>query len=312
MPPAGLGVEHRSSLRRTPVVLISFNRPHYLRQVLRGLAAQPGLAPERVHLFQDGAVNAYSGRRAAEQADIDACIALFHQYFPGGRVHAASANVGIAENFRRAELFVFDELDAECAYFFEDDLVPSPAYLTVMDRLYEAVRHEDRIGYFAAYGDHTAGLDRQRAAPAALITLGHHWGFGLRRSHWRAMQPLLEPYYELVVGRDFQARPSDAIKTVLQRNGLAPVHSSQDNVQAFVTTCLGSARINTVACFGRYIGETGIHFTPRLFVELGFHATRLFDGPPPEAFVTPTTEEIELGVSRMAAIFAEAYRARNR
>ena len=294
------------------MVLVSFNRPHYLRQVLQGFAAQPGLAPERMHLFQDGAVNAYSGRMAAEQADVDACIALFRQYFPAGRVHAAPANIGIGENFLRAERFVFEELEMECAYFFEDDLVLSPAYLMVMDRLYQAIKHEDRIGYFAAYGDHAASLDRQRAAPAALITLGHHWGFGLKRSHWRAMQPLLEPYYELIVRRDYKVRPTDAIKAVLQQNRLAPAHSSQDNVKAFVTTCLGSARINTVACFGRYIGETGIHFTPKRFVEMGFHATRLFDGPPPEAFVTPTTEEIELGVSRMAAIFAEAYRARNR
>ena len=300
------------ALRSTPVVLLSFNRPHYLQQVLQGLAAQPDLASERVHLFQDGAVNAYSGRIAAEQAEIDACIALFRQYFPAGRVHAAPANIGIAENFLRAERFVFEELGTECAYFFEDDLVPSPAYLTVMDRLYEAVRREDRIGYFAAYGDHTAGLDRQRAAPTALITLGHHWGFGLKRSHWREMQPLLEPYYELVVGRDYKARPADAIKTVLRWNGLAPVHSAQDNVKGFVTTRLGRARINTVACFGRYIGETGVNFTPERFVEMGFHATCLFDGPPPKAFATPTTTEIELGVSKMIAIFAEAYRARSR
>jgi hypothetical protein len=59
------------------------------------------------------------------------------------------------------------------------------------------------------------------------------------------MQPLLEPYYERIVRRDYKVRPTDAIKAVLQQNRLAPAHSSQDNVKAFVTTCLGSARINT-------------------------------------------------------------------
>src|SRR5262245_59654092 len=123
---------------RPPVLVLSFNRPHYLRQVLEGLA--PGLEGERVHLFQDGAGNAYSGRVAAQPEDVEACIALFRRQFPGGRVHPAPANIGIAENFLRAERFAFEELDAECAYFFEDDLVPVPAYLTVMDRVFRAVR----------------------------------------------------------------------------------------------------------------------------------------------------------------------------
>jgi hypothetical protein len=291
-----------------PILLLSFNRPHYLKEVLLALAAQPGLGPGRVHLFQDGAVNAYSGRVAAQQADVDACIALFRQHFPGGRVYAAPANVGIAENFLRAERFAFEELGAECAYFFEDDLVPAPTYLTVMDRLHEAIRHEDRIAYFAAYGDHTASLARQRAAPKALITLGHHWAFGLKRSHWQMMQPLLAPYYALVIGRDYAARSSQAVRAALRRDGLAPAHSSQDNVKAFVTTCLRRARINTVACFGRYVGETGMNFTPERFTAMGFGKTHLFDRRPPRAFATPSTDEIEGSISAMAEIFADSYR----
>src|SRR5262245_31156811 len=105
---------------RLPILVLSFNRPHYLSPVLEALAAQAGLAAERVHLFQDGAVNAYSGRVAARREDVDACVALFRRRFPGGHVHLAPANIGIAENFLRAERFAFEELGAECAYFFED------------------------------------------------------------------------------------------------------------------------------------------------------------------------------------------------
>lgn len=292
----------------SPIALFSLNRPHYLAEVLKSFAAQPGLAPERLHLFQDGAVNAYSGRVAADQKDIDTCIALFRRHFPGGRVHASPVNIGVDENFIRAERFVFEELGAECAYFFEDDLVFLPAYLTVMERLYAAVWDEPRIGYFAAYGDHMVSLDRQRAAPTALRTLGHHWGFGLKRAHWQAMQPLLRPYYQLVVGGDFEKIPHRAVRTALRWNEMAPANGGQDNVRAFVTTRLGVARINTVVCFGRYIGETGLHFTPKRFVEMGFHQTELYDGPTPTAFACPTRAEIDHHVGQMAAIFAESSR----
>ncbi|MFC1665202.1 hypothetical protein ACFL17_06190 [Pseudomonadota bacterium] len=292
-----------------PVVLISFDRPHYLQQVLEGFTAQRALVPERVHLFQDGAVNAYSGRVAAEQADIDACIALFRHLVPRGHVHIAPANIGITENFLRAERFVFEELGAEYAYFCEDDFVPSPEYLTAMGRVYQAVRYEDRIGYFAAYGDWRANLDRQRAAPTALILLTHQVAFGLKRSHWSMMQPVLQPYYQLVIGRDEKVLPTKAILAALQRNKLAPANAAQDNVKFFVTTLLGSARINTLACFGKYIGETGEHMTPGRYAKLGYHKTCLFDGPLPDTFETPTNEQIESYISQMTEIWAKAYQA---
>ena len=60
---------------------------------------------------------------------------------------------------------------------------------------------------------------------------------------------------------------------------MAPANAAQDNVQAFVTAVLGRARVNTVACFGRYIGEKGTHFTPGRYVQMGFHGTCVFDGP---------------------------------
>ena len=161
-----------------------------------------------------------------------------------------------------------------------------------MDRLHRAVRDEDRIAYFAAYGDHNASLARQRAAPRALTTLGHHWAFGLKRSHWRAMQFLLAPYYALVMGRDYAELPSRTVRTALRKGGLAPAHASRDNVKAFVTTCLGRARVNTVACFGRYVGKTGAHFTPERFAAMGFGGTRLFNGRPPRRFPRPTSTEI--------------------
>lgn len=56
----------------------------------------------------------------------------------------------------------------------------------------------------------------------------HLWGFGLKRSHWRAMQDKLEPYYRLVAGRDYRDRPHDAIRAFYRTLGLSQEATSQD------------------------------------------------------------------------------------
>ncbi len=88
-----------------PLAIMSFDRPAFLEQVLESLKAQRGGAMDgrEVHLFQDGAVNRYSGITYADAADIDKCVAIFHAAFPGGKVHRSEDNIGVCENFLRAE-----------------------------------------------------------------------------------------------------------------------------------------------------------------------------------------------------------------
>ena len=84
---------------------MSFNRAQFLSPVLASLKAQspPGVAGREMHLFQDGAVNRYSRLRYATDDEINECVALFEQEIPDGVVHASRDNIGICENFRRAE-----------------------------------------------------------------------------------------------------------------------------------------------------------------------------------------------------------------
>src|SRR5579875_1959877 len=122
---------------RAPVAVMSFNRPEFLRPVLLSLKAQraDGLEGREIHLFQDGARNRYSRMSYAREADIEASLACFREIFPDGTVHYSGDNVGIAENFGTAEEYFFLERGFDCAYFFEDDMVLSPAYLTMMQAL---------------------------------------------------------------------------------------------------------------------------------------------------------------------------------
>jgi hypothetical protein len=280
-----------------PIAVLSFNRPHYLRPVLESLRDQsPPVDPERVHLFQDGAVNAYSGIRYAQDKDIAECVEIFKDLFPAGHLHMSPKNVGISENYLRAERFVFLTMEAPVAYFFEDDLVLSNNYLAALDILRRSFSAEPRIGYFNACGAYRLPLDEQKENAARLINMGHLWGFGLRRFHWLDMQPLLEPYYGLVHGRDYRSRSDDAVCAWYRHWKLSRKESSEDAAKDLVTNVLGRWRASTTICLARYIGVEGVHCDEAAYARMGFAGTVMFDGPLPACFrIEPSAIDAAVG-----------------
>jgi hypothetical protein len=289
---------------RVPVLLLSFNRPDYLRPVLDSLAAQRLDASDAVfslHFFQDGAVNRYSGVRYAAADDIAACIRLVRERFPDPDLHASSDNVGVSEMHARAEAFAFTTLGAEWAIFLEDDMVLDRRYLATMARMRAVLRGTDQVGYFAAYGDHRLPPDRLAevaAAPQRWRPMEHLWSFGLTRAHWQAMAPMLEKYRALVHGRDYRQRPNLAVRRLFFEHGVATVATSQDAARTAATILCSRVRLNIELPLGRYIGESGVHFTPEIFRDLGYGAPSPL-APEGDILLRPP-EEADLALARAA------------
>lgn len=264
-------------MRDAPIVIIAFNRPGYLEPVLRSLLAQTALGTREVFLFQDNAVNPYSGNRYADDETIAKSIDTFRRLIPDGTVFTSPHNIGVLENYRRAEQFVFRERKSEVAYFFEDDLVLSPHYLAMLDQMCAFALRSDAIGHFSCYGSrHTASLESQRDQQAALTRLEYHWGFGVTRRHWCELEEWIQPYYEMMRGRDYRRRPKDKIRAFMLERGYPVNWSTEDHVKKVGTYALGRVSLNTVACFGRNIGVFGLHTNPQFFLNQGRDRTVLY------------------------------------
>jgi hypothetical protein len=276
---------------KAPVVVMSFNRPHYLAPVLDSLAAQTALNGRAVYLLQDNAISPYSGKRFALDEDIAACMEVFRQRFPDGTALLADHNLGIARNFLRAEELVFSHLGQDVGYFFEDDMVLSPHYLAMMDQIYSYVEKTPRIGYFAAYGALAMPLHRQRARAHDMKRFSFNWAFGLTRRHWLDLRNWLEPYYQLSAGLDYKERRSREIANHYRGQGAPLISADQDVMKQLGTNQLGRVSICTVACFGRYIGEQGVHFHPERYQREGFGHTELY--PEPVELKFPTDEVLD-------------------
>lgn len=252
-----------------PIVIFAFDRGHYLRRFCESLKAQQGvtLDESRIVLMQDGPVSRRSGVRYAEDAAMAESVAAFRAIFPGGQVVASPENLGIAFNLRRGERHAFETMQAETAYFFEDDLELGPFYLLMMERLREALAGFPEVGYFAAYGDHRASPDPGRVQ---IVPLDHHWGFALRRDAWRRVDAWLKPYFDILGRTDYPNRNHLGVFRWLEGQPMAIDKSSQDALKAVACAQLGIARVMTDMCFARYIGEKGASFSEKRFRELGY------------------------------------------
>jgi len=134
----------------------------------------------------------------------------------------------------------------------------------------EFAANVESVAYFSAYGDYHMSPQEVAGRHRELITLDHHWGFGLLKRHWLSLQDRLRDYYDVVVGTDYTRRDHRRIFSIYEAAEAAPRASSQDAAKAFACDQLGLWRCNTLVPFARYIGATGQHMTPELFKDLGY------------------------------------------
>ena len=291
------------------IALLSFNRPDYLRPVVRSLFAQL-IAGDEVFLFQDGGWNPFSGTRKAQEEALDACVRFFVAEEVGAeaverRVFRSPINLGVAGNYRRAEQYVFEALGREATVLLEDDLVLGPNYLAAISDLLELAKEEPRIGYISAYGDFWAPLGRQREQADKLIPMHENWGAGLTRASWLAQKPIRERYWELVKEADYSLRDHAAIVDFYRSLGYSCGASSQDASRWVACRAAGRVRLTTATCHANYIGETGEHARPDHYAHWRFGRAEIFPERP--AIRRPSEEEFDEWLRDDAALFAEGY-----
>ena len=258
-----------------PIFILCFNRPDYLRQVLESLRAQADVALDesRIFLLQDGAIDADTNRLHCKPRLIEENVAAFRSLFPGGQVIASRFNLGVAGNFDRAERLAFEYLGEEAAIFLEDDLWLGPYYLASLNTLLGFAVANPRIGYVAAYGMHQTALEGRPADAPMLGPLGPHWGFGLTRRQWLRQRPFVEAYLRIALAANYRSRDHDRIVQLFHGWGFHAPGTTQDVAKSFACVLTGAARINTVACYGKYIGAEGLHSNAAIYDAEGFGQT---------------------------------------
>jgi hypothetical protein len=182
-------------------------------------------------------------------------------------------------HYDKIESIIFKNTQHESAIFLEDDFILGQHYLKIIDSLLRQAIDDPRIGYVSAVGDHLASIEQQRLNLATPIMMKQNWAFGLTRRHWQENQPIMEEYISLISNIDYRQRPHDKIFDLYSRWGVGRMESSQDHAKFIATTLNKRLRLSTAACYGKYIGETGIHSSPELYRSSGYDRTQICDIP---------------------------------
>ncbi len=271
-----------------PIAILSFNRPQLLRQVLESLRVQSAsLDDTDVALFQDW---------SDEHVDLhEDCISTFLSIFPSGLVKRAEKNLGVAVNFERAENWCFLEKDADVAYFFEDDMVLGKHYIQALNAMASIALNDERIAYVSAYGNHRLALSEQRARKDQISVLDHKWAFALTRRQWLRQKPIIDGYLDIVRKQKYSQRDNTAIRSYFASLGYGSEGTSQDAAKDVASCVLGTVKLNSVACYAKYVGKEGLHSNASLYAKMGYDKTEIFDGP--VEFSTPTNDQINQIIS---------------
>ncbi len=160
-----------------PVLMITFNRPHYARQVFDKVKQ---IKPKQLFIFSDAPRTGKMG----EGEKVNECRAIFsktnfdwdcelHTYF-------ADANMGCGPGVKTAITWAFEKV--EKLIILEDDCVPDLSFFTYAQAMLAKYEHNTKVMHVAG----TRWNEEFDAGPGDhfFCTVGHVWGWATWKRAW--------------------------------------------------------------------------------------------------------------------------------
>lgn len=272
------------------IVILAYNRPHYFEKVVHSIAQNPQAREWPVFVFLDYDEN--------DPATAKIQVQQAFRVFPHENLTVVQrpSNAGCGRHLIDARRQIFDNAGFSRAYFFEDDLVVSPHYITKVDSLWHwAENNYSNVGAVQGWNYCAWNADKkQKHLDEVKITRSNLWGYCLSKTCWDAIKPAIYEYEKLFLFCEYTRRPHNSIREWFKQalaGGHKPLGESplvlttaeeemfrkyfddvptgQDGATQVFTHAAGYVRLCTVVNRGEYIGKQGLHMNPRMFASHG-------------------------------------------
>lgn len=161
----------------TPVVVFAYNRPGHLARTLDALASNEGARNVDVHVYVDGP------RRAEDLSKVESCLQVARKMrtrFGAFAVNQSQVNFGLSRSITSTVTLMARQYGR--VIVLEDDVVPSPSFLTFMMEGLSAYSSTASVYSVQAYSFPTEVL-----LPETYFLPGADcWGWGTWDRAWRA------------------------------------------------------------------------------------------------------------------------------
>ena len=278
------------------VALIACDRAAYFGETVESLARNPEIRDLPVFAFFD------TPDDATKQPYVEQQIEMFKIAIPNGVVIKRPKNFGCGRNIIDARRQLFDNMGYKRVFIFEDDLVVTPNYINYTLNLFNwADARYSNVG--AVQGWNWCDLPKSKKIQALDVvqaTYTNWWGYCMSSRCWESIRDQVYKFEDLFLRGAYQYRPHESIKAWFRLKmskscasvGTKPYLSQpelalrkksyfdapatgQDAVTMHLVEAAGWVRLCPLVNRGRYVGQYGIHMTPTMFQQNGFHLIRL-------------------------------------
>lgn len=244
------------------IAITAYNHPHYLREMLRTLAAND-LSGCDVHLWQDGP-HTPDMAQAVEQS-----VAAFESAaLPGAVVHRNEHNLCCAG--QRYQIMPW--MAARYPWFIcaDNDIALGRWAIRHMRTLFGQFEADATVGSISP-GCKLLREPPERYKASVMVSGGHFWCEGWWSEKWERLWPWYEQYYAIMGRRDYRRLiPQDPeINAWAAGIGSRYRGPSSDEALARMLEMGGMSRLRMVVNRATGTGDHGLHMTPALMAELG-------------------------------------------
>lgn len=232
--------------------LIAFERPHYLRETIKSLEALEDKNEVDWFIFQDGAVNKFSGRRVAKDRDVEiANNILQNADLPNKYIERADYNLGIPLQVDS----VFDTLRGgyDMVMFFEDDVVVSRYSIRLNKAIVEQYPDSIPTLYTNRSIDSLDSVEDNLDILMESETASFHT-FAMTREVFKDIEEEWNRFIEVMRGRDYEIRNHKEVRKIMGTQ-----RSSTDSLLQKALLEEGYYRVRPLVSRALYIGMEGIH-----------------------------------------------------
>jgi glycosyltransferase involved in cell wall biosynthesis len=172
------------------VLVVAYNRPEYLSQVIASIENNPESTSLPFFFFLDGG----PGSAQNENSDL-----IQRSKIARKGIILRDDNYGCAKNLIDARRFMFDWCQFEKVIVMEDDLIITPQYLGLLIRLHQWAKTKyDNIGPVQAWSYCTLPLKEKRRRLSHVVDSGNSWwsflNYCVDRETWNLISPILYEY----------------------------------------------------------------------------------------------------------------------
>lgn len=278
---------------KTALACFGFGRPEFYQRMLKSVGNCSEIINQEIEVF-----HFLDGGEGSMQQDLKSVIEKSGT--PYKEIIAREGNYGVGRQLISARRELLDIRSYDRIIMMEDDIEVGKTYFSAILSLSDWSQDYEDVGTVQVWNVQSGSKEDLSNRMGELVLTNRHFvTYCLSKKVWDKIKPMIYEYEQkYLLKKDYLKRPhyriryfmSKQIKKGVQKqsgNLLNPPKqaishpfpkidwrrspTSQDAITSLALHNAGLVRITTLVPRAFYFGDTGVHCTPEVYREMGFH-----------------------------------------